>query len=898
MSPPSSIAHYEIISKLGEGGMGVVYKARDTRLDRFVALKILQPTRVADAERKRRFILEAKTASALNHPNIVTVHDIAWEGGIDFIVMEFIAGKTLGQLIGRKGMKLDAALKYAVQMADALAAAHDAGIIHRDLKPQNVMVTGPEGGHPGLVKVVDFGLAKLAEIPASELASTRTLNTSTEQGRILGTAAYMSPEQAEGQPLDARSDIFSFGSVLYEMLTGRRAFTGRSPVSTLSEVLKEEPRPADEVVLGLPRDLVRILHQCMRKDPARRFQHIADVKVELQSLIESPAVEAEPVRPRRRVWGVVAVALGILAGAAGVSWLLPRRPEPPLVLRRLTFDTGLTTDPAISPDGRMVVYASDRDTNGNLDLWVQHVSGGAPLRLTQDPADEHEPDFSPDGTRIVFRSEASGGGAYVVPVLGGTPQIVAHNAHRPRYSPDGSQIVYLAGGRFFQFPFVAPVSGGSPRQLSAMSTVDRPMWSPDGRHVLVLASQPDRASSFDAWILPVPASGEGASPIATGLSGAQRNAGLSAGGVRDWDERGLILCLNLGDSRNVWRTSLESGAFRADGRFTRLTTGGGLEEHARVARTGRMVFTEEHLQTDLWRTSLRSGDLQPLTRDEAVKSLLSLSADGRLAAFVSNRLGHADVWIKDLVSGKETPLTSTPEEKYAAVLSPNGRDVFFSMVRSGRRGIYRVPSSGGVPEQVAEGMFYPTDVSADGRFVVLQHRLDTPRQSDAGTEKATIGVLDTTAGAKVQNFEASGYSLYRGHLSPDGHWLVFHAELARGETRVTIAPFRGTATVPADQWFPVTDGKFYDDAPRWAENGNSVVYFSERDGSLCLWSQRLDAETKKPKGDPVAIRHFHSRRFSPANVSAWDVDVAVGGETIVLTIGERTGNIWIVDRAP
>jgi Tol biopolymer transport system component len=301
------------------------------------------------------------------------------------------------------------------------------------------------------------------------------------------------------------------------------------------------------------------------------------------------------------------------------------------------------------------------------------------------------------------------------------------------------------------------------------------------------------------------------------------------------------------------------------------------------------------LQTDLWRIS-RSGELQPLTRDEAVESLLSLTADGSVAAFVSNRLGHTDVWTKDLATGKEAPLTSTPEEKYAAVISPKGGDVYFSMVRDGKRGVYRIPRAGGVPEQVADGMFYPTDVSADGRFVVLQHRFDTPRQSDAGTENATIAVLDTTTGAKVQNFPGPGYSLYRGHLSPDARWVVFHAELARGETRVMVAPFRGAGTVPADQWFPVTDGKFYDDAPRWFDGGNSVVYFSERDGSLCLWSQRLDAETKKPKGDPVAVHHFHSRRFSPANVGAWDMDVATGGENIVLTIGERSGNIWIADR--
>src|SRR5262249_49512450 len=272
---------------------------------------------------KRRFVQEARAASALNHPNIVTIHDIAYDAGVDFIVMEFIAGKTLGQLIGRRGMNLDEALKCGVQIADALAAAHGAGIIHRDLKPGNVMVTDS-----GLVKVLDFGLAKLAEAPTDELALTQTLKPQTKEGALVGTVAYMSPEQAEGKPLDTRSDIFSFGSVLYELLTGRRAFTGKSLVSTLSEILKEEPWPACEIALGLPRDLVRILSQCMRKNPARRFQHISDVKVELEALIESPGLEAEPVRPRRRLWVALAAAFGLLAGAAGAWWLLPSRREP------------------------------------------------------------------------------------------------------------------------------------------------------------------------------------------------------------------------------------------------------------------------------------------------------------------------------------------------------------------------------------------------------------------------------------------------------------------------------------------------------------------------------------------------------------------------------------------
>jgi len=269
---PRPISHYQILDKLGEGGMGVVWKARDSRLNRLVAIKTLRADKMADADRKRRFIQEAQAASALNHPNIVTIHDIASENGTDFIVMEYVEGKTLGQLIPRRGMRLDEVLRYAIQIAEGLAKAHAAGIVHRDLKPGNIMVT-PEGR----VKLLDFGLAKLTE-PAEpgEDERTRTMAVQSEEGSIVGTAAYMSPEQAESKPVDARSDIFSFGAVLYEMATGIRAFQGDSKLSTLSAVLRENPKPPSQVVSEIPRELDRIVSRCLRKDPARRFQATPD----------------------------------------------------------------------------------------------------------------------------------------------------------------------------------------------------------------------------------------------------------------------------------------------------------------------------------------------------------------------------------------------------------------------------------------------------------------------------------------------------------------------------------------------------------------------------------------------------------------------------------------------
>jgi len=281
-----ALGHYRIEAKLGEGGMGVVYRAFDTHLDRPVAIKILRADATTSSERRRRFQQEAKAASALNHPNIVHIYDISSSGGTDYIAMEFVDGKTLDRLIGKSGLALGDTLKYAIQVADALARAHAARIVHRDLKPANIIVS-----EDGRVKLLDFGLAKLtAAADIDSEAGTATMtdreDVQTEEGTILGTVAYMSPEQAEGRKLDARSDIFSFGSMLYEMVTGRRPFEGANRISTLSAILHKEPPPLAEVAPDTPAELDKIISRCLRKDPDRRAQHAGDIKLALAELRE------------------------------------------------------------------------------------------------------------------------------------------------------------------------------------------------------------------------------------------------------------------------------------------------------------------------------------------------------------------------------------------------------------------------------------------------------------------------------------------------------------------------------------------------------------------------------------------------------------------------------------
>jgi eukaryotic-like serine/threonine-protein kinase len=506
-----TISHYEIVEKLGEGGMGVVYKAHDTHLDRFVAIKVLPPEKVADAERKRRFVQEAKSASALNHPNIITIHDIASDDGLDYIAMEYVPGKPLNQVIARRGLPLAEALKYAVQIASALAAAHAAGIIHRDLKPANVMVSGaPE--RSGFIKVLDFGLAKLTDKSDS---SDREFTQSVQQddtpasgeGSIVGTVSYMSPEQAEGKKVDARSDTFSFGSLLYEMVTGRRAFQGESTLSTLSAVLREEPKPASQIVEGLPRELERIIARCLRKNPERRFQTMADLKVALEELKEesdSGTLSAAPTRqqrPRRRlVWaGALLAAFTLVLGTLWFMRPPGKTAEAALNPVPLTTYPGFQLRPSFSPDGNQVAFAWDGEKQNNFDIYVKMIgTNGPPLRLTTDAASDSSPAWSPDGRFVAFLRDLPSGKTAVllIPAIGGLERKIAEifTSSRPAWSPDGNWLaINEKDSEIGPFALsLLSVDTGEKRRLTSppkQSFGDfDPAFSPDGRSLALSRS--------------------------------------------------------------------------------------------------------------------------------------------------------------------------------------------------------------------------------------------------------------------------------------------------------------------------------------------------------------------------------------------------------------------------
>ena len=456
-----SLRSYRIEAKLGAGGMGVVYKAVDSRLGRTVAIKILS-TAALNADRERRFAQEAKAASSLNHPNIVTIYDIDTQDvdgkPIQYIAMEYVAGDTLDHLIGRKGLRVRDVLKYAIQIADALAAAHAAGIVHRDLKPANVIVT-PQGQ----VKILDFGLAKLNE-PKDADAYAETMHGEgspiTEDGTILGTVAYMSPEQAEGNKIDSRSDIFSFGSVLYEMTTGQRAFSGGSKLSSLSAVLYKDPQPASQTTPEIPPELDRVISRCLKKDPERRWQTMADVRVALEELrdetdsskvgIASPVAGARKL-PSGQRWPVARLLTGVVLGVvlglvSGISYEQKFfRPEPPS-FQRLTFRRGDVTSAKFAP-GDTVVYSAEWD--GAPSTLFSAQPGNREARPLELPS-ARVLAISQRGEMAILLGGEDVGTLARVPFGGGAPREILEGVSGADWGPDGESlaVVRAAGGRF------------------------------------------------------------------------------------------------------------------------------------------------------------------------------------------------------------------------------------------------------------------------------------------------------------------------------------------------------------------------------------------------------------------------------------------------------------------
>jgi hypothetical protein len=639
LPPGRMLGTFRVLQHIGSGGMGQVYRAVDKRLNREVAIKILPLVYARELDLVSRFQAEARAASSLNHPNIVAIHDIGREGDLCWIVSELVDGQSLRALIESGPIKSRRVIEIGSQIAEGLAAAHAGGLIHRDLKPENIMIT-----RENRVKILDFGLAKSSTPSAIGPANT----TVTQIGEVLGTPGYMSPEQVAGGPIDQRSDIFSLGVILYEMLTHERPFTGANRVSVMHATLMEDPPPV------LSPELARITARCLEKQPQRRFQSAADAAFALQMVSGSTSQTLIAPLSRRRPWRKWVLLAGacVLAGA-GLFWIgLKARPaQPPLqgTMRQLTWDDALTTGAAISPDGRLVAYASDRANGRDLNIYVQQIDGGGTLQLTNDGEANDEPTFSPDGSQIAFHSRRGYGGVYEVPAIGGDRHLIAAGGRHPRFSPDGQLMLYARVGSEASFfggwgaeLFVQPLAGGAPVLITRACShvVAEAVWSPDSRHILATATC---GGKLGLWLI----DRDGATIRQT--NGGQLwddqhlnlPHGLTFQNLDQWltNPPRVMLPLMQGDAQYEVTMAISSDGLKFSGSPERLNFGPGRTIHGSMSANGRIALTASEQFSNLWELPIdlaghATGKPFQITRSRAPLIQQTLSRDGRTLAFV------------------------------------------------------------------------------------------------------------------------------------------------------------------------------------------------------------------------------------------------------------------------
>jgi serine/threonine protein kinase/Tol biopolymer transport system component len=765
-----TIGHYQIVEPIGEGGMGEVYAAEDTRLHRRVALKVLPRLLAADPERRQRFEREAHTIAALNHPNIVTIHSVEEVDGTLFLTMELVDGKPLSELIPRDGLPVSTALKIAIGVSDAMAAAQQRGITHRDLKPANVMLTAE-----GRVKVLDFGVAKLRDLELAAAAEDLTRGPTrqlTGEGKIIGTIAYMSPEQAEAKPVDPRSDIFSLGVLLHEMVTGDRPFKGDTNVSIISSILKDTPAPVTDLNPGLPAHLARIIRRCLAKDPVRRYQSAVDLRNELEDLkqdVETGVATAPTAPPKRsRMWIGLSAAAGMVLVAAALWFVVnySRRSITPATFTvdhftRLTT-TGTVSLAAISADGRYVVHVKGSTTDPSL--WVRQTATTSDVQIVPPaPVVYDGLAFSPDGNYVYYNTYRRPGGGvailYRVPVLGGTSAIVLEDVDSAiAFAPDGRSFAFTRGApaKGTTALVIANTDGSGARELTMLPAPNRllletPAWSPDGRTILAIASNgPTRSAVF----------------AIDAQSGRPSRVPGDWAGLRavQWLPDGQSFLANAADlntpaTLQIWSASYPAGerthvtndlnsyfgvSLSGDGLLlatvqTQVNAGietsrlPQLQEWRRVTGEpgradgtggltwlpdGRIVFTSASSGApQLWVVNDDGSSLRQLTTTLSAALNPFASRDGRWVYFDSLcATGRCLYRIAPDGSGLEQITRGGTENR--PVVSPDGSTVFFSRTDGANNRAARVPAQGGEPTNISKAIFSPTGISPDGTQLV------------------------------------------------------------------------------------------------------------------------------------------------------------------------------------
>jgi eukaryotic-like serine/threonine-protein kinase len=814
LQPGHKLGPYELGEPIGAGGMGEVYRARDTRLDRTVAVKILPKHLAETPEMRQRFELEARAISSLNHPHICSLYDVGEQDGVSYLVMEYLEGETLAARLARGPLPLSDVLKYAVQIADALDKAHRQGVVHRDLKPGNIMLT-PQGG----AKLMDFGLAKSAIAAASISSMTapaHAVSPITVKGTIIGTFHYMSPEQVEGKEVDARSDLFTFGAVLYEMMTGQRAFEGKSQLSVASAILDKEPQPISVVQPMTPPALDRVVRRCLAKDPEDRWQTARDLLLELKWVAEagSQAGVPAPELARRRhpgQWGWISAAVFALFAVAATVGFVLRAPQPPPVLRttilppeKTNFDSTI-----ISPDGTRLAFTV-RGTDGILKLWVRPLDAltAQPLAGTDGA---YLPFWSPDSRSIGFFSED--GKLKKIEAAGGPPITLcdASVGRGGTWNRDGMILFGMIGRSVI---LRVSSAGGAATPVTKLDETRKdanhrwPVFLPDGQHFLFNVRSTDRSVE------------QGEDLYVGSLDGKVNKKLLSTSFTVQYASGHLLFVREstlMAQPFDTNRLELAGDAFPiAEQVLTYGATGyadiSSSENGVLAYRTGAAQVGSKLLWFD--RQGKEIGALGDLT----IYLSMRISPNGqKVAAEISDpKIGPPDVWVYDVARGLRTRLTFDPQGDSSPVWSPDGTRVVFRSNRKGLDDLYMKDASGaGNDELLFESgeNKVPSSWSSDGKFLLFHNFNNKTRQD--------IWVLPMTGEHKPFVFLQTEYQEGDAQFSPDGHWVAYRSNES-GRDEIYVTPFPG----PAGRWQVSTGGGT---RPKWQRKGKEILYLGDDD---------------------------------------------------------------------
>jgi serine/threonine protein kinase/Tol biopolymer transport system component len=877
LSPGATLSHYRIITRIGAGGMGEVYRAEDTELGRHVALKFLSGELAAHQSRLTRFIQEAKAASALNHPNILTVHEIGRADDTTFIATEFVEGVTLRQHM-RRPLKLIEILDIAIQTASALVAAHAAGIVHRDIKPDNIMVRSD-----GIVKLLDFGLAKLTERqePATDPEAATLALVNTEPGAVLGTVTYMSPEQAAGREVDARSDIWSLGVVLYEMITARTPFDGASKSHIIVAITDRDPLPIAQFAPDVPEALEWIITEALTKDREERCQTAKEMMSKLKRLkqrIESGAMPSSPselsrsIAPRSSVapptlaeaarstqkvsnaesvsirpkWtSIAALALGLIVVSA-IGFGLYKLFTQPRVFgptRMTALTTGGTINGedingqvSISPDGKYVVCAAN-DSKQQASLWIRQVSTNSLVRIVAPETGGYlGTTFSPDGEQVyyvaVLQRNKFVPTLYRIPVLGGTPtKVLDRVSSAIGFSQDGKQFAFVRKNQEDMELMVANTDGsGQPRTLAVRKqpngfSTSGPSWSPDGKRIACGAFS--GTGTGYSTLVEVPVEGGDPAPI-----GSEKWANV---GRVIWlpDSSGLVMTAHPEFSSvgtQIWFLPYPRGQAR---RITNDLNGYGDVSLGLTAEAGTIATIQQVNTSSIWITAPNEDESRARQiLKTSIPDTVAWTPDGKIVYAI--RTGENwDLWISNRDGSDSRQLTADPFIDQQPSVSGDGRYIVFQSTRSGARNIWRIDIDGSNPKQLTEGSYddaAPVS-SLDGRVVIF---------TSLRSGKSSLWKVGIDGGAPVQ---LSDRPAQLPLVSPDGKLISYFYtdEQANNQPKLALIPFEGGEQVQTI------------DLPRsvqpiafaWLPDGHAVAYLDGGSGVLNIWSQPIDGSRPK-----------------------------------------------------